>query len=163
MLPIWDPLVIFTSSFSQLVNYDSLRREIISTSNCQLPKYVAFPLPLVFILPLYLINATTSAFGMTVVFFKELPLTISRKTRLSSPCFAQGMLFPRHPYSCHCGKESKKRSDRHGSSPTPPDSGSGCVARARLGEGSLVGTVRPFTQQSLHMFVDFQDVLNHQG
>ena len=79
MLPIWDPLVIFTSSFSQLVNYDSLRREIISTSNCQLPKYVAFPMPLVFILPLYMINATTSAFGIPVVFFKELPLTISRK------------------------------------------------------------------------------------
>lgn len=95
MLPIWDPLVIFTSSFSQLVNYDSLRREIISTSNCQLPKYVAFAMPLVFILPLYMTNATTSAFGMTVaLFFKELPLTISRK---NSPVIS--LLRPRNVVS----------------------------------------------------------------
>lgn len=86
MLPIWDPLVIFTSSFSQLVNYDSLRREIISTSNCQLPKYVAFPMPLVFILPLYMINATTSAFGMTVaLFFQRTPLDDFQKNLACHP------------------------------------------------------------------------------
>ena len=67
-------------------------------------------------------------------FSKNSPWRFPEKTRLASPCFAQGMLFPRHPYSCHCGKrEPKKRSDRHGSSLTPPDSGSGCVARARVG------------------------------
>lgn len=140
MLPIWDPLVIFTSSFSQLVNYDSLRREIISTSNCQLPKYVAFPMPLVtlvFILPLYMINATRSAFGMTVaLFFKELPLTdFQKKLACHLPASPKECCFHDIPTAAIVGKRAKERSDRHGSSPTPPDSGSGCVSRARKGEG----------------------------
>lgn len=71
---------------------------------------------------------------LLLFFFKELPLTISRKISPVIP-----LLRPRNVVSTTSlqlplwENRAKKRSDRHGSSPTPPDSGSSCVARARGG------------------------------
>ena len=68
-------------------------------------------------------------------FFQRTPLDDFQKIACHLPASPKECCFHDIPTAAIVGKESKKRSDRHGSSPTPPDSGSGCVARAWTGEG----------------------------
>lgn len=69
-------------------------------------------------------------------FFQRSPLDDFQKKLACHPLASpKECCFHDIPTAAIVGKESKIRSDRHGSSPTPPDSGSSCVARARMGEG----------------------------